>query len=215
MHAAAEASDALPHQLIERYGPFETPSFTSPLDPGPYYGSVPAGATMLGIFFNSILNSLGKQREAVAREFGPYRPLTHYPLLEMLKLHVTGAKHLHPTLPLRAALRQTGRSMFPALFDSLAGRAVFGAFRNRIDEAFPYAPRALMMSMTGVEAEVLEKAHGEAVMSIRNDPVFLDAHVVGIVEGALEFMGARRQRVQIQSRGVLDAVFHCAWSYTS
>ena len=100
-----------------------TPS-SAPLDVAGQLAAAPADGWVRGVF----PDALARQLRAQGVDPGPhgsYHVLSKYTLVEYTNAIVYSAEALYPELPLRQAVRQVGRCIYPAFFDSMVGKAIF------------------------------------------------------------------------------------------
>jgi uncharacterized protein (TIGR02265 family) len=186
-----------------------------PLDVDAFIAGVPEDARVMGLFTNQFSGYVAAQCPRNLAEYQrryPRRPLfDEVPYRTHLRHYVGAARLAHPDVPLAEALRRLGRSTYPRVLSTLPGRAIFAALGRDLAAIFRHGPRAY---------ELLEK-NGTRVSctsigprAIRCDYApsyhFLQATMVGVVEGAALYCGASPV-VTVRLEDAYHGTLECRW----
>ena len=112
-----------------------------------------------------------------------------YPLADFATVAVMVARTVFPHLPLRAALREVGRSTYRAFLASLTGRVVFGVLGSDLHKMIATTTRAYGLTQSHGRAVVLETSKSHCLLRYEQLHQFLDALEVGVVEEAVSSCG--------------------------
>lgn len=177
---------------------------------------LPPRATTKGLFFQDILQQAervtpGVDLCALAKiPSRRYLAFLDYPCADVMRLMVAGAGVIHPGRPVGEALRRFGHTVYDALFDTHAGRVVFGVLGVDIDAVMRRGPAGYRFSLGFGRVELEDLTAHHVRYHYRDIPVFLETYQVGVIEGAL-----RRYRVPYQlrvaMRDVANATFDIRW----
>lgn len=163
---------------------FSAPSWTDPLDADERITHTPEDATLRGVFFQSVLENLESHgKKSPFRE--QYSSFVRYPLREYMQLALVAARELHPDEPLRAALRQIGRAVYPAFAATMAGSAIFAFGGNDFGKVAALAEKAYSISVTPGRVSLRKLGARHLVAELRDVFAFLDCLQIGIWEGAM------------------------------
>lgn len=189
---------------------FVLPDWQAPLDTQAQIARCPEAAVVKGLFFQDILDACAKARVKQPGARNRYVQFIDYPAREYMELLVAAAGLLHPREPIRNGLRRLGRSSYPALADTLIGKAIFGVAGNDFGTILSLASRAYSVSTKPGEATLAERTERRAVVQLREIWAFPDSHQVGVFEGALIAVG-RRGEVKVRAISPCDADFEVTW----
>jgi uncharacterized protein (TIGR02265 family) len=163
--------------------------WSAPLDVAAQLAAVPADGWVRGVF----PDALSRQLRAHGVDPGPhgsYHVLAKYTLVEYTNAIAYCAEALFPGLPLRQAVRQVGRCIYPAFFDSMVGKAIFAIAGRSYRRAVEVAPKAYDVGISPGSARTAQLREGYAYTELRNVWGLCEAYQVGVWEGALEAFGA-------------------------
>jgi uncharacterized protein (TIGR02265 family) len=163
---------------------FSAPSWTDPLDAAARIAQTPEDASLRGVFFQSVLDDLQSHgKKSMHREH--YSSFMRYPLREYMELAVVAARELHPDEPLRSALREIGRAVYPAFAATMAGSAIFAFGGNDFGKVAALAEKAYSISVTPGRVSLRQVGARHLVAELRDVFAFLDCLQIGIWEGAM------------------------------
>jgi uncharacterized protein (TIGR02265 family) len=174
---------------------------------------LPPGATFKGVFFLDLIR-LGAAAMPVAELFHlagmseqRYMVFRDYPTSDYLRLSVTVALAVHPTLPLGEALRRVGQTTFRTALGSLVGKTLFGVYGRDLEPLLFTAPRAYRVFTNFGDVAVEKTGPGAFRFTLRSLPVFLETFQVGVLEGVLQYCGVEgRIRILVEAldRAILE-----------
>jgi uncharacterized protein (TIGR02265 family) len=205
--ATPAASRAVHAPVVE----LRSPRFNAPVDLDEHIRRVPSGATIKGMFFLE-LQRIAEEAAlwpTVVRAAGlhekRYFAFRDYSLVDMLRLTLASAAHVHSRVPLGEGLRRLGQGAFEVVMGSQIGRAIFGVLGREVEPLFLRGPKAFKL-LLGVGEVTSEKiAHRTFRFHARNLPGFLETYQVGVVEGVLRHCG-EKARVLIAVQDVANAI---------
>ena len=163
---------------------FALPDMDASLDVEQYQALIPDGATVKGMFFQSIV------RECTAAghplKDGPkFVSYMDYSAAEFLELLLQGADSLSDGASRRTGLRRLGQLAYPTLLESWTGRVIFGVLGGDVRRVLQLARKAYAISGSTGTAKLLELGDSHARLELSGIYSFLDAYHVGALEGAL------------------------------
>jgi uncharacterized protein (TIGR02265 family) len=94
---------------------------------------IPKSHLVKGVFFARLVSSLGPAFEQLipsldgAPRLGRYVPFSDYPQSDYVRVSAAAAHKLHPTLPLREALRRLGRDDLAVFASTTFGKVLLSA----------------------------------------------------------------------------------------
>ncbi|HVW29137.1 MAG TPA: DUF2378 family protein [Polyangiaceae bacterium] len=188
---------------------FVEPPWTAPLEIRTALQTVPAAATISGMFIAPLVleaKRLGVQLPSARERYVPYR---FYPLIEHVQVLVETCERIHPMLPIRQALRKLGRGAPRALVSSTLGKVVLAGAEGVHDVVNAMA-KAYPLNARPSRVDVLERSPGRAIVRLEEVHYFIDSHHVGAFEGALRYAGVDG-RVLIAARGPASADLLLEW----
>jgi uncharacterized protein (TIGR02265 family) len=200
-----------PHaDLLNRHTLPDT-DWSSPIDVAGQLALIPPDGWVRGVF----PDALAKQLRSSGADPGPYgnfHVLAKYSLVEYTHVIVHAARALYPELPLRQAVRQAGRCIYPAFFASMVGKAIFAVAGRSYRRAVEVAPKAYHeVGISPGSARVLRLREGYAYVELRSVWGLCEAYQLGIWEGALEAFGARGT-VRAKVHSPCDVDLEVVWS---
>jgi len=188
---------------------FREPDLDGPLEVELVLRSIPANATMTGLFLAAVVREAERLHVKLpsARErYGSFRP---YPLREHAELLVQASRALWPTVPIRQSLRKLGRGAPRTLVQSMVGRVVLGSVEGPMEILRAMAKSYSIHTQPG-KLEVIDLGPGRAVVRMTEIHHFLDSHHVGVFEGVLRWAQVTGTvRIHVYSR--TDADLLCEW----
>jgi uncharacterized protein (TIGR02265 family) len=190
-------------------GRFIDPPWEAPLDAEHALSTVPAEATLAGMFFLALAE--GAQRHQVKLDFGRPRYLQFgfYPAREFAALLIQACRLFYPQLSLRLALRRIGSVAPVAFLGSTLGRVTLGASEgpaamvSAIVKTYP-------INIKPSRCEIVRESPRSMEVSLDGVPYFLDSHHVGVFEGTLHYAGVEGS-VKICPRSDVSADFLLEW----
>lgn len=189
---------------------FQEPPWQEPLDTALTLQSIPASATIAGMYPNAIAEGAKQLGKVVPLLRERYLPFGFYPLREYVELLLQACEVLYPKRPLRFALRSTGRAAPAALLKSTMGRVVFGSV-NGPREVMHSLIKTYPINLRPCHAEILESSDQHVLVHLRDIHFFLDCHHVGVLEGALRHAKVTG-KVLISSLSATEAHLRCTWA---
>ena len=185
----------------------------APLDVDAQVQAIPLDRVIKGMSFNAVLDAVARQgREPLAMRRAPgFKDL---PMRDFLALLVTAQRTAYPDMPPRRALRAIGHDHFRGLLDTMIFRVIFAGIGNAfgVERALRLAPRAYNVPAKHERVSILEVEEGHMVLSYDDVWAFPDCFHIGIVEGALEVLGAVTDGVRVRRRGVAAVDLEFRWS---
>jgi len=181
-----------------------------------YLRSCPTQATVPGVFLQDIVKLVsGRQHGASERlcegiSERRWIAFKTYPLRDFMRLVVNAARILDPKVPLAEGLRRLGRTAFPSLRATMAGRAVLFALGNRLEDAFRNAPKAYRLVLPQAEV-VVDVGDHRGTIELRSVYNFATSYHFGVFEGTIAEHGFQ-PRIRIQPGGRwCDVTFDVEW----
>jgi uncharacterized protein (TIGR02265 family) len=184
---------------------FVEPTWHAALDVGPYLATIPANATVKGMFVEALAARLPN------RPRPRYVAFKDYPLGEYMQLLVDGAKALHPKATLREGLRRIGQDVYPVFVQSTVGRVLLGVLGDDVAAILRTASRAYRVSLSIGSVRTTEVSEGRAIVALEDMYAFPDCYQVGVFEGAIMAVG-KRPRVRIRKATRTSAELLCEWT---
>jgi uncharacterized protein (TIGR02265 family) len=133
-----------------------------------------------------------------------------YPLRDFMRLAVNAARILHDSVPLSEGLRRLGRTAFPSLRATMAGRVVLFALGNRLEDAFRNAPKAYKLVLPQAEVTVDVGDHRGRI-ELRGVYNFPTAYHFGVFEGTIAEHGFQPHIRTLPGGRWCDASFDVTW----
>jgi uncharacterized protein (TIGR02265 family) len=185
--------------------------WSRPLDVAGQRAALPPDGWVRGIFADALVNQMRVQR----RDPGPYdsfNVLAKYPLIDYIDMIQYVAEVVYPGLSLRQGIRELGRCIYPAFFESMVGKAIFVVAGRSFRRAVELAPKVYNgVGMVPGSARVTTLREGYAYAELRGVWGFTEAYHVGIWEGALETFGGVGS-VRARVLGPSDVDLEVVWS---
>jgi uncharacterized protein (TIGR02265 family) len=181
-----------------------------------YLRSCPTDATAPGVFFQDLVKFVMGRQHGVAERL--HEGITQrrwiafktYPLRDFMRLAVNAARILDGKLPLAEGLRRLGRTAFPSLRATMAGRAVLFALGNRLEDAFRNAPRAYRLVLPQAQV-IVDVGDHRGTIELRNVYNFATSYHFGVFEGTIADYGFQ-PHIRIRPGGRwCDAFFDVEW----
>ncbi|MEI8254945.1 MAG: DUF2378 family protein [Deltaproteobacteria bacterium] len=188
---------------------FLAPDLSAPLDLAAHLALAPRDGTVKGMFFRKVLDETRAVTGRSLRD-GSYLQFRDYPLADWLILLHEAARYAYPKLPMRAGLKQLGRSMYPTLADSMVGRVVLSVAAGNLVRALPVYPRLWSLISNHASAEVDELTPGRVVIRLRNAWDFLDSFEFGALAAGMGLFGIDAH-VKVALLGPCDADYEVTW----
>jgi uncharacterized protein (TIGR02265 family) len=191
---------------------FESPDFSTDVDPRPYLDRVPLNARAKGMFFHDLV----KAAERVATRLSPairakaeqrYVSFKDYPLRDHMELSAALAGPLYPGVPTREGMRRLGCLAYPAFAESMVGRVVFGVLGHDLDRVLEIAPKGIELSLSRGRAVSRRVGHAHFRFEMHDIFGYLDSYWVGVVQGPIVSAGKKpdiRIHLETPSDGVMD-----------
>jgi uncharacterized protein (TIGR02265 family) len=188
---------------------FVDPDWNASFDLEAYLAAIPATATTKGMFFDSpIRQARERAGEAPGREH--YSSFKDYPIREYVEVIVRCAELGYPESSVREGLRQIGRRIYPAFFDTMIGKVIFKFAGDDIHAALRAVPRAYKISTPQAEAEIRLEEERRVILALRHVWDVPEASQVGVFEGGLESFGLDGQ-VRVRVRSLSDVDLELSW----
>lgn len=155
-------------------------------------------ASVKGLFLQTVVDRVGDRAALFARARVPDRrivPFLDFPYHDYMRVLVAAAEMLHPDVPRTVALRRFHHPFYEAFAETLPGRVIFGVLGRDASRILPVGPRGWQVNLKHL-GEV--RGHTVGPRHVRYEYSGYPALVceccdVGVVEGALAFLGERGQ----------------------
>jgi uncharacterized protein (TIGR02265 family) len=179
--------------------------------------SCPSHATVPGVFMLDIL------KVVVAKHHGASERLLDglsqrrwvvfktYPLRDFMRLAVNASRIMYDAVPLSEGLRRLGRTAFPSLNSTMAGKIVLFALGNRLEDAFRNAPKAYKLVLPESDVTV-EVGKGRGRIELRGVYNFPTTYHYGVFEGTIAEHGFNPRIRILPGERWCDASFDVEWS---
>lgn len=188
---------------------FTDPPWDAPLDAARVVSSIPAGASIAGMFFLALVDGAERRQVRLAFLRERYLPFGFYPVAEFVPLLIEAAERFYPGLSLRRGLRRIGTVGPTAFLSSTLGKVTLGASEG-VHAAVTAIASTYAINVKPSRCDVTETNARSMILSLANVPYFLDSHHVGVFEGTLEFAGVAGT-VQIRRHSETSADLLLAW----
>lgn len=187
---------------------FALPDWKAPFDLQAHLRTLPAGATVKGMFLSSTIDTVRDRGGGLltGEKFTAFRD---YPLGRTLELLVEGAPLVYPDRPLRDGMRRLARPAFPVFAESLVGRAVFAATGRDPRSVLGLASRAWRHATNTGKLESAPQDDTSTLVHV-SEFHLTEMVAVGIAEGVLEACG-RRGVVARRMRSPTEVDFLIRW----
>lgn len=191
-------------------GEFREPDWSAPLDVEMRLASMPANATVKGMFLQSIAD-VAKKACGRAPGRGSYVAFKDYPLHEMAELMLACSELVWPRFWPREALRRLGQTAYPTFAASTIGKVVMSVAGRDPVAALKLVPKAyyLIGSHAG-QASIEQVAEREMLLRLRGVWTWPDAYNVGVHEGGLAAWGLTGE-VTVRTLSACDADLRLRW----
>jgi uncharacterized protein (TIGR02265 family) len=182
-----------------------------------YLRSCPSHATAPGVFMQDIVKIVtAKHRGATERLHEGiterrFIAFKSYPLRDFMRLAVNACKILHDAVPLSEGLRRLGRTAFPSLRATMAGKVVLFALGNRLEDAFRNAPKAYKLVLPQADVTV-NVGQGRGHIELRGVYNFPTTYHYGVFEGTIAEHGFQPRIRILPGARWCDASFDVEWS---
>jgi uncharacterized protein (TIGR02265 family) len=195
---------------------WDPPVLDQSIDVAFYLRSCPADATVPGVFLQDIVKIVTARVHGVGDRLyegiGERRWVAFkaYPLRDFMRLALNAARILDPGVPISEGLRRLGRTAFPSLQATMAGRVVLYALGNRLEDAFRNAPKAYKMVLPSAEV-VVDVGDKCGMIELHGVYNFAMSYHYGVFEGTIAAYGFH-PRIQIRPGGRwCDVTFDVTW----
>jgi uncharacterized protein (TIGR02265 family) len=189
--------------------PFVDPPWDTPLDAARVCASIPAEATISGMFFAALVAGAKGRGLTLSSARERYRSFDFYPVADLAALLVEAADRFFPGRPLRQALRALGRAGPDALLTSTLGKVTLGSTEGA-HAAIAAMANAYELNLRPSRVSTAGSGPTWAVVRMEKVHYFLDSHHVGTFEGVLRFAGVQGS-VRIASRTSTAADLLLTW----
>jgi uncharacterized protein (TIGR02265 family) len=188
---------------------FVKPDWTAPLDLQKRIASMPANATVRGLFFNDLFAQFPDVHAHAQRD--RYLTFSNYPFSEWCQVLTTAARVCFPKQTPREGVRRIGRRAFPALAQSHAGRVLFALAGNDALATIKVSSKAFALAQSHGSCEVVSVERGVALLHIRDAWDYPDAYYVGVYEGVFEVFGLAGE-IDVCVRSLCDCDLRLTWN---
>jgi uncharacterized protein (TIGR02265 family) len=189
--------------------PFLEPPWDAPLDAARACSSIPADATISGMFFTALVAGAKARGLTLPSARDRYTPFQFYPVADLARLLVEAGERFFPERPLRQALRSLGKAGPAAFLTSTLGKVTLGSTEG-VHAAVTAMANAYELNVRPSQVSVVDSGPTWAIARLEKVPYFLDSHHVGTFEGVLRFAGAQGA-VRIAARSSTSAEFLLTW----
>ena len=178
--------------------------------------SCPSHATAPGVFMQDVVKLVTVRNQHAGARL--YEGITErrwvgfktYPLRDFMRLIVNASRILESAVPLSEGLRRLGRTAFPSLQATMAGKVVLFALGNRLEDAFRNASRAYKLVLPQAQVTV-DVGEGRGTIELQSVYNFARSYHFGVFEGTIAGYGFR-PRIKIRPGGRwCDATFDVDW----
>lgn len=191
---------------------FHEVDWDAPIDLQAHLQATPAELSIKGMSFNAVLDAVERQgRQPLDMQRVP--GFRDQPLRDLIELLVRATAVAYPDVSARRALRAIGRDHFRGLLDNMIFRVIFAGVGGTlgVDRAIRLAPKAYNVAAAHERVAVLEHGEGRVVLSYDEVWTFPECFQVGLIEGALEVLGATPRGVRVRRRGYAAADLEISW----
>jgi uncharacterized protein (TIGR02265 family) len=192
---------------------FQEIDWDAPLDMDAQLQATPIEVFVKGMSINAVLDAVERQGRAplTTPRVSAFRD---QPMRDLVSLLVQAPSAAYPDVSARRALRAIGHDHFRGLLDNMIFRVIFAGFGGTlgVERAVRLAPKAYSVAAAHERVAVIEQSEGRVVLSYDDVWTFPDCFQVGLVEGALEVLGAKAGRVRVRRRGFAAADLEVCWS---
>jgi uncharacterized protein (TIGR02265 family) len=199
----------VPPSHSEEGRPFANPPWDAPVDAERVLGSIPADATISGMFFTYLVAAARAMGVPLPSAGERYLAFKFYPVVDLTRLVLEAIPLLFPGRPLRQGLRVLGRGAPDAFLSSTLGKVTLGS-TDSVHSAIAAIAHAYEVNLRPSHVAVLDKGPAWAIVRIEKVHYFLDSHHVGTFEGVMKFAGAEGT-VRIASRSASSADLLLDW----
>jgi uncharacterized protein (TIGR02265 family) len=189
---------------------FPEPPWHAPLDVDAEYASIPAGATIKGMFIMPMVTEARQRGVTLPGSRDRYLPFTDYPLVEHARLLVAAAGAFFPHLGVRQGLRKLGRGGVQSIVETTIGRVMWTTVAD-VPSALEVMVKVYAMASPLTRMSLLENDVGRARLRLHGVHCFRDSNHVGNLEGILRACHARG-RVAVRIEGPRVAEYLVEWS---
>ena len=194
---------------IEERAQFFAPNWNAPLDPVRYLLTIPATATISGMFLLGMVNEAQERGLKLASAAPRYLPFNFYPVRDHVQLMFDYSQAMFPSLPLRQGVRKIGHGASHALLSSTIGRVMLATATDPVSSLAAFASSYAVNLRPG-SAEVVRHGANWAIVALRDVHYLLDSNHIGTWEGVLKLVGMRGE-VLYRSLGPAAADFLITW----
>lgn len=187
---------------------FREPDFHAPLDVDAALSAC-SGVTVKGLLISDVAAEVTRAGKSLA-EAQSWIPFKDYPIQELMRVEVEAAQLLHPSEPLRSALRQLAWTTYPNFVETMIGRAIFAVAGRDFGAAVRLSPRAYAATSNRGEVQVLNLEHGWARVQFTDQFNFVDCYQVGVFEGGMTAFGAEG-KVLVRTGAPGQCTFDIRW----
>jgi uncharacterized protein (TIGR02265 family) len=188
---------------------FVDPPWATPLDAERVLGSIPANATIAGMFFLALADGAERRQVALELPRPRYLPFGFYPVAEFAPLLVKAAGLFHPQQSLREGLRRIGTAGPAAFLASTLGRVTLGSSEG-VHATVSAIAKTYGINTRPSRCQVTQTLPRSMRVSLDDVVYFLDSHHVGVFEGTLQYAGVAGG-VRIHSRSETSAELLLDW----
>lgn len=177
---------------------------------------LPSTATVKGMFLEYGFDYAKdkKSRQELSKEAAiadkRYTSFRDYPMADWLRLIPVAATAVHPELPEADALRRLGHGVYPMFTSSMIGKVVFGVLGKDPDRIFPMGYKGWQLSVNFGEITGRLLRPRTVVYEFKGVPLYLDTYNLGVLEGAIEVIGAKAS-VSVSMKDVDHAEYEICW----
>lgn len=175
-----------------------------------WIASVPAKATVKGMYLSSLLASLdrGGHQRPTTRRFVTFKD---YPLVEFMGIMLDAVAIAWPDRPPKEGLRYLGQGGYPTLAESMLGRVIFSVAGRSWKAALPLTEKAYGVSLNPGSAKLVDLTDNSAILQMRDVWNFADSYQVGVMEGAMLAYGVEGTVRAQRGRRKCDVDLYLEW----
>lgn len=118
---------------------------------------------------------------------------------------------LHPELPIRDAMRQLGRHVYPNFVATMVGKAIFSVAGRDFGRVAALAGRAYAVSVSPGEVRSEPCGPNHVRVILRDLWPFPDAYQIGVWEGAMQVCGVKGE-IRVRALSPCDVDYDIRWS---
>lgn len=186
------------------------------IDVEPRLARIPSSHTLKGMFFPSIVASLGPEGWERMRPLlrapprhDRYVAFSNYPQVDYCRIALEAARRLHPEVPLPEGARLLGRGDFTAFARSRVGTVLL-SLAGDLPAVLERLPTVYAKVTSGGRVRSERTAEGVR-LSYEDFHGWVDCYTLGTIEGVVMHFD-RKPRIRVHLESETDATYEVHWS---